>query len=322
MLASVSDDGTSRVWDAATGAAKWFAGGYTGAAGLAFSPDGETLAAATAGNRIRTWNTRTWTELAPFESTCRLTYAIVFSASGRVLVAGDRCPTLKIWDVATRAPRRTIAADQVFSIDVSADERFVAWVDHGDLQRNEWIPRAADLRTGVQVRQFAAERPFASVTFTPDGDLLTADGQTIILSDWSASKTRWSVDAYVLGRPVLLPEHRFAVHVGNDVQIRSTDTGGLLRTFTLPGCGLTLAASRDGRWLACGGERILGGLRLFNDPVVIVFSAKSGEIARTFSGHTQQIDALAFSPDGGWLASGARDESVRVWDVSRVVLHQ
>jgi WD40 repeat protein len=36
---------------------------------------------------------------------------------------------------------------------------------------------------------------------------------------------------------------------------------------------------------------------------------------RTFSGHTKEVDALAFSPDNQWLISGARDGSVRVWNV-------
>ncbi len=322
LLASVSDDGSSRVWDVATGAEKWFAGGYTGATGLAFSPDGEMLATASAGYRIRTWNTRTWTELPPFASPCDLTYTIAFGSSGRVLVAGDRCSTIKVWDVATRRLTRTVAADQVTSLAVSADERFLAWVDNSaGPPRQGWVARVADFRTGAMDRQFAAIPPegwpFGSVAFTAGGDLLTADVRTVALRDRGTSATRWAAAvANAFGSPVPLPGNRFALRVDNDVQIRSVDSGDIVRVFDLPACGESLAASRDGRWLACGGDRIAAGRRLFNDPVVVVFNAATGEIVRTFSGHTQLVEAMAFSPDGHWLVSGARDRSVRVWDIS------
>jgi WD40 repeat protein len=42
----------------------------------------------------------------------------------------------------------------------------------------------------------------------------------------------------------------------------------------------------------------------------------SGKVLRTLSGHTEDIDALAFSPDGQLLASGDRDGTVKIWSAS------
>jgi WD40 repeat protein len=34
------------------------------------------------------------------------------------------------------------------------------------------------------------------------------------------------------------------------------------------------------------------------------------------SSHTKPINAIVFSPDGNWLASGANDDTIKIWDTS------
>ena len=50
------------------------------------------------------------------------------------------------------------------------------------------------------------------------------------------------------------------------------------------------------------------------DQVLQVVDAATGRRLREFVGHTGKIECVAWSSDGRWLASGADDHAVRLWN--------
>ena len=48
---------------------------------------------------------------------------------------------------------------------------------------------------------------------------------------------------------------------------------------------------------------------------ILLIALEAGRIERVLKQHTDNVNHLAFSPDGKWLASSALDFSVRLWDV-------
>jgi WD40 repeat protein len=63
--------------------------------------------------------------------------------------------------------------------------------------------------------------------------------------------------------------------------------------------------SRDGRAIAVGNR----------DGSIDLREAATGRVVTTLTGHQSRINALAFSPDGGLLATGSNDTTVLVWNV-------
>jgi WD40 repeat protein len=49
---------------------------------------------------------------------------------------------------------------------------------------------------------------------------------------------------------------------------------------------------------------------------VKVWDSQTGKLERGFRGHKGLVSSLAFSPDSRRLASGSRDSTVKVWDMT------
>jgi hypothetical protein len=80
------------------------------------------------------------------------------------------------------------------------------------------------------------------------------------------------------------------------------------RSLAFPAEPSGLAFSRDGRLLAAAGGT------LAEPGTVAVWDTHSGRPIRSFRGHADAINGLAFDPSGRSLATGGRDRAILIWD--------
>lgn len=105
------------------------------------------------------------------------------------------------------------------------------------------------------------------------------------------------------------------------------------RSFTIPppeplaGAALTLrghkgpitaiAISPDHRLVATSADVAASGAARSELAETILWDTDAGHIAAVLHWHRKPVAALAFSPDGHWLATGSFDQAIAIWDVQR-----
>jgi WD40 repeat protein len=282
---------------------------------LRFVRDDRTLAALTYQRRLHVWqmadrNQVADIEVAPPEGPLPDNFSAQFSPDGSTLAvayARKGSASLDLLDVCTgKKVRRLETPQYVEVLACSPAGRLVAArQSKGKLQL--W-------HTGLgKVRALPGSRVVEGlVTFSPDSKHLALCGfdRTIHLWDLASGKHR-DVPGPPPGRwqltdAAFAPDgHTLILKDPGRVQLIDVRTGKTLRTLNDEKWRMSRAAlSPDGKTLAVGGC------------VARLLDLATGKDRIPVRGHTKEVRAVCFAPDGRTLVSTSEDGSMRLWDVT------
>ena len=146
------------------------------------------------------------------------------------------------------------------------------------------------------------------LAYAPDGLLAVGGGTTITLSNLSSGEDVWrrtyeKEDGYLRDMMFSPDGTMLAVAWGGDVSVQTATGSTLWEDIDVLSC-YSVAFSPTGNTVAAG-----------SGSVIQLREATTGHVDHIMSGHTGTIHALQYSPDGTLLASVARDDTARIWDV-------
>jgi WD40 repeat protein len=307
---------TVRVWDIAVGKGRALLKGYPGH--LAFSPDGKTVAWADNGTvRLWDAATQT-ERAALKVQTSKATHLAISPDGKTLAswdFTGPARGMVRLWDVATRKERAVLKGHTrgVYRLTFSPDSKTLASANRGGespgVGSEVWL---WDVATGKERAVLKGHTSWVYwLAFTPDSKTLaSADGDTLRMWDVAAGKERAT-----LRRPrgllAFSPDGKTLASAGlGSVWLWDVATGkerAALKRHT--GIVLCLAFSPDGKTLASAGE----GQRRGEGSEVWLWDVATGKERAALKGHTREVTCLVFSPDGKTLASGDQGGTLRLW---------
>ena len=200
-IVSAARDGTVRRWSAngasQLGEIKAFKQGTTTNVGFALSPNGEFLAAGSAGFDINLWSLGDGSVRRSFVGHRDRVSSLVFSPDGSTLASGADDKTIRFWNVESGQIQREIqVSDSIGTVAWSPDGQ---WIAASDKSLTVGLFRAID---GKEVGRFGPRQHGMArrLAFSKDSSLLaTADASDMTVNIWS-------VPGGVLQRTATMPE--------------------------------------------------------------------------------------------------------------------
>ena len=247
---------------------------------------------------------------ARFTEPLETSSTMMVSPSGQYLAAGTYNGQIRVWKVTDGKPLWTSSgARHEWCLTFSPDENLlVSGGYHG--QVCIW-----DTATGRRLNTFEGHGFWVyTVAFHPDGHTLVSAGsdETIRVWDLDDGLFRLILHGHE-GRiysSVFSPDGKLLVTSGNDGTARIWDlsSGRCLRILQHAAGKTTLrvALHPEGRVLATCSEE---------DPLVKLWDVLTGDLLKSFYGHTQWSGRVAFNPEGTFLACGCGDGTVELWEM-------
>ncbi|HNO80219.1 MAG TPA: protein kinase [Phycisphaerae bacterium] len=329
-IATVSLDRTVRQWDAQTLEPRGVAHGHErGIWYVEYSPDGTRLITSGEDATLRVWDATRQHQPGVLAGHEGLVFPVAFNPDGSLLASAGWDRSVRLWDTETYEPIVTFIVDAdvvtalAFSSDgrrlaVVTDDAYFAW----DLDSGKLLPPPDEASLKPHDRKAAKFFAFLPDSIHVPMPWSLCDEQIRVWNTTDGSVTTHP-RSMLLGQPFGPVSHNgryLAAYVPGTQQTDSrqarSDSGSDLVIIDLaigqrcPLPSLSWAYS----FKPTGTEDVHIAARLDDDFTRVgVWDLTTGQHEGTLVGHTDNVYAVTYSPDGTRIATAGRD-TIRLWD--------
>ncbi len=280
---------------------------------IAFSPDGQRLAAGDFKGDIRCWDASTHQLQSILKDHINWVQSLTYSPDSKILASGSFDCSIRLWDANTGASLKTLTGHTqgVYSLAFSPDGKVLA-SGSDDCTIRLWDVDTGACLSSLQYEDGIKPHDVTSIAFCADGQTVASSGSDPTIKLWNTLEGRclktlvghqgwvWSI--------AFSPDGRVLASGGDDSTIKLWDvaTGECLRTLLGHSDELrSVAFSQDGQILISGSK----------DRTIRLWEVQTGLCLNTLVGHENWIWAVAFNPTHQIIASGSEDRTVRLWSL-------
>jgi RNA polymerase sigma factor (sigma-70 family) len=288
-LVSTGQDGTIRRWDLATGRQHVEPESYEGRSKAAYSPDGRFVAVGDARGRVDLWDGRDGKLLRTLQQDGAEVAYVAFSPDGTSLAVSEPLGTVRFWQVPSGRP------GEVWPPKPGRGELFYSGLHFSPDGRllcvNDYPRRIRVIEVAGGKQLWQGDGLSFAEAFSPDGTTLLVARRDRHLDVLDAAT----------GRQRSAPR----------VKLNNSDRNGNFYQLAYSPDGRRLALAYEGTLMICDGRTCEETRHLAGE-----------EDPRSFADRIMapkqmnRILAIAFSPDGKWLAAAGSDTDVYVWEAA------
>jgi len=314
-VASASDDGTIRIWNAVSGqsAVQLLPVHTSKLNSVAVSWDGGFILSGSDDMSVRVWNACTGEEtVPPLLGHTDWVNSVAISPNRRLIASASRDKSVRLWDVHSGAAVGGSIGGHTEVVSAVAFSKDGCWLASAseDCTVRLWNPV---MGKQLAVRPLHCEEKVLAVVFSPDDKLVAAGDYSGRIYLWRTDTGQHALEPLQTDRGnvqslAFSPDGTRIVSGGSGQVACIWDVSTVQAIRELQGHAASICSvawSVDGRLIGTGSA----------DKTVRLWDALTGAPLATLYGHAKRVTSVAFTFDSQYIVSASEDCTIRKWDV-------
>lgn len=294
-----------------------------------FGPADSLMVTSSVDSTIKVWRKETGELIKEIRQPSGVAY-MDLSAEGKYAVTGSYDNVVRLWDINDGIIVKEYKghAGTVWHVAISNDNKKIA---SGD---NDGVVNIWDIESGNLLHRLTGHKRIVwSVKFSPDGTQVASSSFDFTVKLWNAAdgKLIWDNQGHKETVVDLAFSHdgKMLASTSDDktIKIWNVAEQKLIRTMKVAEHVQAVAFSPDDKRLMTGGrdkpmigeflQEIFGDSRFNPGVSARLWNVQTGELLQTFSSHGNDVNDVAYSHDGRWVATASADKTVEIWKLNK-----